>query len=61
MPTYWDKFLDELRRDKITVEGKTASLEWLSPAMLLEAFYHWYLEKIQAANNSLKQTPKGAA
>jgi len=44
MSTYWDKFLDELRRDKITVEGEIASLEWLSPAMLLEAFYYWLVE-----------------
>ena len=45
METYWEKFLDELRRNKIMAEGEIASLEWLSPAMLLEAFYHWLKER----------------
>ena len=47
METYWEKFLDELSRDKITVEGEIASLEWLSPTMLLEAFYHWFIDRMQ--------------
>lgn len=48
MGTYWESFLDELRKGNINYAGEIASFEWLSPAMLLEAFYHWLMEKMNA-------------
>ena len=45
MGTYWDNFLKALNKQLIFFNGKPASIEHLSPAMLLEAFFEWLNEK----------------
>jgi len=45
MGTYWDSFLEKLNKELIRFNGKIASIEQLSPAELLEAFFKWLNEK----------------
>jgi len=41
MGTYWDHFLEDLNKGLIRFNGKLASIEHMSPAELLEAFFKW--------------------
>ena len=45
MGTYWDSFLRELNKGLIKFNEKPASIEHMSPAELLEAFFKWLNEK----------------
>ena len=45
MGTYWDNFLEKLNKGLIRFNEKPTSIEQLSPAELLGAFFEWLDKK----------------